>query len=240
VFLIVALAGAVIVSRRRFPEVAVGIVWFCLFLLPVIGLVQVGLQARADRYMYLPMIGLIWIAVRISERICARIGRSWRYAIASVTAVWLVCAGIVAQQQVQYWKNSFLLSVHSIKLVGPETTLIGMLGGVYLELEEPEKALPLFDVIAHRPGASLRNVVNYAQCLHGVGRLREAINVCREVLAYDSRDYYAHASLSVWLREAGEAEEAEKHAEQMRAIGPPYGHVPFVPGSRIPPKGGGE
>jgi hypothetical protein len=227
--LLLGLAGATWGCWRRYPEVAGGIVWFGLFLLPVIGLVQVAEQARADRYMYLPMIGLIWIAVRSVERARTQVRPFVRHALVGMAVVWLGCSGTIAERQVMYWKNSFLLSVHSMKAVGPESVLIAMLGGWYMEMEELDKALPLFEALARRPRPMTRDVLAYAKALHGLGRRTEALDLCRQLVAHDARDYYAHAYFSQWLDEAGKTAQAAEEAEKMRTIGPPYGHVPFDP-----------
>ena len=226
---VLGLGGAAVVCRRRYPEVPGGILWFALFLAPVIGLVQVGEQARADRYMYIPMIGLVWIVVRGFERGRPHLRPLFRHALLAIVAAALVVVGFSAYRQAAYWKNTFLLATHSIQKVGPAPTLVALLGATYLENGDPELALPLFKALAHQKRPNLRHVVAYARALHGVGRLREAIDVCQQVVASDARDYYAHAYLSVWLLEAGEKAQAAEHAEKMSACGPPYGHVPFAP-----------
>lgn len=227
--LALALASAVLVTWRRQPAVAGGVLWFLLFLLPVIGLVQVGEQARADRYLYLPLIGLIWIGVWGLERARGHL-RPWlRNAVLVLAVGWLGFTAFITYRQVSYWKNTYLLVMHSLKVVGPTRPLVSMLGSTYLELGDPQLALPLFEALARQKNPVLRDVISYAQSLHAVGRHREAIEVCRQVVAYDARNYYAHAYLAVWLLEAGEPVQAAEHADKMRAIGPPYGHVPFDP-----------
>ena len=93
---------------RTRPWFAAGWLWFLGTLLPVIGLVQVGAQARADRYMYVPMVGLgivlAWGAAELLPRVPA-------FALAAVS-----CAafGAVAWGQVQYWRNSETLFRHAL------------------------------------------------------------------------------------------------------------------------------
>jgi hypothetical protein len=230
--------GLVLVAwscRRRFPEVAGGVLWLGLFLLPVVGVVQVGMQSRADRYMYIPMVGLIWIAVRSVERARAHVGPPVRYALVGMAVVWLGCCGVVAQRQVSIWKNTFLLSLHSMKAVGPVPILVSILACTYLEMEEPEKALPLFRALVQENGPSKTDVMGYAQSLHGVGRVQESIEVCRKLVALDARDYFAHVYLAGWLREVGELERAAEHEEILKTLTPPYGQVP-VTGAGSPVK----
>jgi tetratricopeptide (TPR) repeat protein len=86
-------------ERRSRPYLVVGWLWYLGTLLPVIGLIQAGSQARADRYMYLPMVGLgIMLAWGVTEVL-----KKWA-AIAAIVAC-LMCA-VLCEGQIQYWRNS--------------------------------------------------------------------------------------------------------------------------------------
>ena len=91
--------------RRRHPGLLAGFAWFVLTLLPVIGLVQVGSQARADRYMYIPSIGLLLGLVSLLP---AAQGRARRLGLAAVfiaSAFW----GLLCYLQVGYWESPEVL-----------------------------------------------------------------------------------------------------------------------------------
>ena len=97
-------AGA-LVWRRRFPYLFVGWFWYVGMLVPMIGLVQVGLQAMADRYTYLPQIGLcvavVWgVAHAVARRPCVR--RACGVASALVVLVLMGCSW----RQTSYWRDS--------------------------------------------------------------------------------------------------------------------------------------
>ena len=101
-------------SSRR-PYVFTGWFWFLIALVPVIGLVQVGIQSIADRYTYVPLIGLFiiiaWLGCDLADK--------WRLppALLRVLAVATIAACIpLTMAQVGYWKNSFTLFQHALSL----------------------------------------------------------------------------------------------------------------------------
>ncbi len=107
----VLLAGISILAwrtRRSRPYLAVGWLWYLGTLVPVIGLIQVGAQARADRYLYLPMVGLaIMLAWGLREILPKRM------AFSAAVAGCLACAA-VCEAQIQYWRNSETLFRHAL------------------------------------------------------------------------------------------------------------------------------
>jgi len=149
VVLMTAITITVIRKARRAPYLAVGWLWFAGTLVPVIGIVQVGIQARADRYTYVPLIGLfIMAAWGISE-----LSRNWRYrreaAVASSVAV-VVFLSLVTRTQVGYWQNSFALFEHALKVTENNYTIYYnegtayLLGGNYLEaIGDYDKAIEI-------------------------------------------------------------------------------------------------
>ncbi|MBP6717011.1 MAG: tetratricopeptide repeat protein, partial [Acidobacteria bacterium] len=98
--------------RARYPFVLVGWLWFLVMLVPVSGVLQAGEQARADRFMYLPMVGLVmvvtWGAVALAERL------AWpTRPLAAIGAAIVVALAIVAHAQVPVWANSLSLWQHA-------------------------------------------------------------------------------------------------------------------------------
>ena len=103
-------------ARRSFPGLAVGWLWYIVtLLLPVIGIVQVGAQARADRYTYIPMIGLsimlAWGAADLAQRL------SWpraKPALAALAAASLAACAAATWVQLSFWQNSETLFQHAV------------------------------------------------------------------------------------------------------------------------------
>ena len=95
-------------ERRSRPYLAVGWLWYLGTLVPVIGLIQVGAQARADRYTYLPMVGLsIMLAWGLRE------GLKSKVAISAAVVGCVACA-VLCEAQIQYWRNSETLFRHAL------------------------------------------------------------------------------------------------------------------------------
>jgi cytochrome c-type biogenesis protein CcmH/NrfG len=104
---------AVVWQRRRRPWLAAGWFWYLGTSVPVIGLVQVGTQSMADRYTYIPQIGLwimaVWSAVEVIERHPA-----WRTRVIGTAAGLCVVFAVVAARQTTTWKNGFTLFSHAL------------------------------------------------------------------------------------------------------------------------------
>lgn len=100
---------------RQEPYLLVGWLWFLGVLLPVIGLVHVGIQARADRYMYLPSIGLFLAVVWGLHGLVSRWPGGLRLSAALGALALLGCVAVTSRQ-VGYWQNSLTLSAHAIEV----------------------------------------------------------------------------------------------------------------------------
>jgi protein O-mannosyl-transferase len=108
-----AISAAALVSRRRHPYLLVGWLWYVGMLVPVIGLVQVGSQAMADRYTYLSQIGL-YVAVAWGAMHLAGTSSTRRRICGLVACIALAILSAVAWRQVSYWKDSEALWTHAL------------------------------------------------------------------------------------------------------------------------------
>lgn len=103
-----------VLPGRRCAYWLVGLLWYIGTLVPVIGLVQVGSQAMADRYSYIPLIG-IFIGVAFTLRDLVLWRPRLRVVVAGGSALWLLALALVAYRQVGYWKDTITLFSHSIE-----------------------------------------------------------------------------------------------------------------------------
>ena len=112
---LVALTAAAIVVVRRAPYVTVGWLWYVGTLVPVIGIVQIGGHAMADRFTYIPLIGIFiliaWAGAAIADRV-----RLPAAAVACTAALIVVAFGIGARAQVLHWKNGVTLWQHTTQV----------------------------------------------------------------------------------------------------------------------------
>jgi Tfp pilus assembly protein PilF len=110
---LICVTWIVYVLRRSRPYLLVGWLWYVLMLLPVIGIVEVGLQGHADRYTYLPHIGifvaLTWLVADLAISIRLR-----KQVLGAASAVVLVTFGACSWKQTTYWRNSATLWMHTL------------------------------------------------------------------------------------------------------------------------------
>jgi tetratricopeptide (TPR) repeat protein len=111
--LLLVLTTAVIIERRKYKFLLTGWLWYLGTLVPVIGLVQAGAQAMADRYMYLPGIGIYIIVAWLAGEAIARL-RLPKIVPATASAVVLVVLLLITRVQIGYWKDSESLFRHTL------------------------------------------------------------------------------------------------------------------------------
>jgi tetratricopeptide (TPR) repeat protein len=111
--LLIAISAAAFIMRKSRPYMIVGWLWYLIMLVPVIGVVQINLQAHADRYTYLPQIGLYLIAVWGTADLS--VGWPRRREILTVAAALVMAAlALTAWRQTTYWRDSESLWTHTI------------------------------------------------------------------------------------------------------------------------------
>ncbi len=171
---IAAISILVLRTIRKSPYLAVGWFWYLGMLAPVIGLVQVGAQARADRYMYLPMIGLTIMLAWGAADLIGRVPRA-KPAVAALAAA--ACAGCaaLAWAQAGYWRDSRTLFQHAVDVTDRNYLAHHNLGVAFAgEGRFPEAIKQYQAALQIEPNAA--NVqTDYGNALAKSGRIPEAI-----------------------------------------------------------------
>jgi tetratricopeptide (TPR) repeat protein len=138
--LIIVISVAVIVMAKRFPHLFVGWLWYGITLLPVIGIIQIGSQAMADRYTYLPLIGigiiLAWGMPLLFQHECIRKKILFPAGIAV-----LIILSVLTWQQCGYWKNSITLFSHALQINNDNYLAHGNFGFALFEEGKSEEAI---------------------------------------------------------------------------------------------------
>jgi len=173
-----ALAAITVLALRSYrsaPYLAAGWMWFLITLAPVIGLVQVGAQARADRYMYVPMVGLTvmlaWGAADLARRRPA-IARP----IAAAGIVTCLAAATVSATQIEYWRNSETLFQHAIDVTADNYLAEHNLGSYLLAAGRLSEAIPHLEAALRiRPESAPARSDLASALAQTPGRLPEAI-----------------------------------------------------------------
>ena len=215
----VTLATVWLAGKRRY--LLVGWLWFLGILVPVIGLVQTGVQAAADRYMYLPLAGLslavVWlVADAVENRPFARI------AAAVMGCVALAICGWQAHAQAGFYRNSHEIFEHTLAVTHDNALMQNSLGIVLAEDGKLDEAFSHFcEALAIDPDYA-RAHNNYGVALARAGRTDEAVAEERKAAALDPRNAKVHTDLGVALAKQGNSDEAILQYRQAIGIDPTY------------------
>ncbi len=189
------------------PYLAIGWFWFGGALVPVIGIVQVGQAAMADRYMYLPLVGLS-IMVAFSARRLASRGRAFELAIATVAAVLLISMIFATRNQVRLWKDSTTLFEHALATTERNHVAHINIGVALVNTQQyAEAEVHLREALEIAPRSALAHGV-FADALRGQGRFARAIDQYRAALVLDPGSPRWLAGLGSALLDAGRGAEA--------------------------------
>jgi protein O-mannosyl-transferase len=201
ILLLLAITVAAIVFRRRRPYLLTGWFWYLVMLVPVIGLVQVGEQGHADRYTYLPHIGLfvavVWFAAEVATVRRLRL----RLAVTITVAASVILAlAWIAFIQTSYWRNSETLWTHALAVTSENDVAHNNLGYLCVDRDELDKAISHFEAAlrirskkrdAHYDVGSAFMQMNLANALARKGQSDDAIVHYEEAIKL--QPYYADA-----------------------------------------------
>ena len=228
VALLIAITAAVIALRQKRPYLITGWLWYLGMLVPVIGLVQVGEQARADRYTYLPQIGLyLALAWTIAD-----LSVSWRRRreILGVAAATLITALIWrAWIQTSYWKNSETLWTHTLAVTTDNDVAHNNLGFIFLQRGELDEAISHFQTALNIRANSPQTHYNLGSALvhNNLGNALVRKKLVDEAIAHyekavELRPDYAdgHYNLGSALLQEGRIDEAIAHWQKTVSIQP--------------------
>jgi tetratricopeptide (TPR) repeat protein len=216
--LLAVVTTGVIVLRRRAPYLLMGWGWFVVTLVPVIGLVQVGDQAHADRYMYIPMVGLlvmlIWGAAEILEKLRAK-----TLAIPLAAAACLASA-VLSWFQIGYWRNSETLFRRALAVTNDNKVANNNLGSYLMDSGRVSEALPYFETAVRIDPESAISRVDLGTALGQMGRLPEAIAQLQIAVRLSPDALKPHSDLGTALAIAGRLPEAAAEFESALRIDP--------------------
>ena len=203
------------------PYLVVGWLWYVVTLLPVIGLVQVGGQAMADRYTYLSLIGLFIIIAWGVPSLLA----NWRHAkkaIALATAVLLLGFATCSVLQVRHWQNSISLFRHTNKVTSNNDVAHNHLGIALASQGEFEQAMSHYaEALRIKPREQYVHN-NLGIALVRQGRLEEAMGHYGAALRIKPDFAKAHNNLGNALAMQGKFEEAMSHYSEALRIKPDF------------------
>ena len=210
---VVGLSVLSIAPFRKSPWLAVGWLWFLGTLVPVIGIVQVGEQAMADRFTYVPMIGLAIAIAFAAANVSARSGTAKRAFAYVAPAVLLVWAGL-SWRQIGYWKDDRTLFGHVIDVMPTHHIAHGVIGNAAYHEQRWDEAIREFSEARRLNPGYAQWAANLGVVLDQVGRKAEARVQYEAALAIDPHHVDAHHNYGLQLAHEGKLDEAIRHFEE--------------------------
>jgi NADPH:quinone reductase-like Zn-dependent oxidoreductase len=217
VLVLAAVTVAVLRAAHTRPYLAVGWFWYVVTLVPVIGLVQIGSQAMADRYSYVPGIGLAVMLVWGTADAVA--GSAMWTRVAAAAAIIVVAAlGLQTRAQVRVWRDSETLYRHALRVTNGNYPAHVNLGYILAERGEFAEAARHFESAAEIEPNATEALYNLAGAHYLMGNHGRAAELYRQVLGINPDDPESHAKLALSLMRLGQTRETRTTRPRARCF----------------------
>jgi protein O-mannosyl-transferase len=222
--LLLGITATAIVLRKTRPYFIMGWLWYLGMLVPVIGLVQVGWQGRADRYTYLPQIGL-YIAITWAVADWAA-SRRWQRAI--LTPVAMLAIAVLSWRALvhtSYWVDSETLFKHALAVTTNNDVAENNLGIVFLRQGKVDDAISLLQAAVDLRSDNSPAHENLAKALLQKGQVTDALIHYRKLLELQPDNIEVHNIVGTVLVQQGRAREGMEEWEKVLTIQPDNGNA---------------
>jgi protein O-mannosyl-transferase len=219
--LLLGVTALVWVQRRRHPYLLVGWLWYCGTLVPMSQMIQTGGHAMADRWTYLPSLGLLILAVWGGYELT----RGWRYRVLT----WSVAGGVailaclpVTRLQIGYWKDGETLFRHALEVTENNAIAHDGLGVALDNKGQIEEAISQFEECVRLKPSYAQAHYNLGVAFFQRGRIDEAIHQFQEALRLEPNQAEAHNNLGAALGRKGQTGEAIHHFQEALRLKPDH------------------
>jgi pentatricopeptide repeat protein len=201
-FIFIVISAISIYIGRRKKYIAVGWLWFAGTLVPMIGLVQVGDQAMANRYMYLPMLGLLIIIAMAGKELIAKLPQL--KIIAAITALTTILSLIaLTQMQVRHWKNSITLFEYALSVTKDNAVMENSYACALFNEDRLDEAERHFVNALHISPGFDTALIHLARIYLKEGRYDEAVSIYEELIKrnYKTAELYYNLAMTLGIQE---------------------------------------
>jgi cytochrome c-type biogenesis protein CcmH/NrfG len=222
--LLICITALAIAVRKKRPYLITGWLWYLGMLVPVIGLVQVGWQGRADRYTYLPQIGL-YIAITWAVADLTSLWRRQRTIVSAAAILIISALSLCAWVQTSYWRDSETLFRHALAVTANNDVADNNLGIVFLRQGKVDEAISLLQTAVDlRPDNSPAHD-NLAKALLQKGHVADALIHYRKLLELQPDNIEVHNIVGTVLIQQGRVGEGVEEWQKVLAIQPDNGNA---------------
>ncbi len=229
---LLGITAVALVWRRKLPYLLIGWLWYLVMLVPVIGLVQIGVQAVADRFTYLPQIGLcIALAWGAADAACGSPHRRWAGGIASALVL-MVLMGC-AWRQTSFWRDSQTLWTHALACTAGNSVAHSGLGNALTSRGRFDEALDQFQRAVEISPDLAKAHYHLGIALARQGRADEAMVQYQKATAIDPDFVNAQCNFGNCLSRRGRFDEAMIHYQKALDVNPDLAEVNYSLGTAL-------
>jgi Flp pilus assembly protein TadD len=217
--LLLGLSVLVVRLAKNHKYLPVGWFWYLGTLLPVIGLVQVGTHSMADRYTYLPLIGIFIIIAWGAAELFAK----WRFrkiALSIFASAIFTALVVLTRTQVKYWHDSVTLFEHTVRVTNNNYTIDNNLGVALQARGRLDEAISHFRMALQSNPEYFNAYYNLANALKAQGKLDEAVSYYYQALKIKPDDAGVHNNLGTALQARGRLDDAVDQYQKALQIQP--------------------
>ncbi len=232
VFLASAILAAISIlvwSQRHRPYLVVGWLWYLGTLVPVIGFVQVGDQAMADRYTYFPLIGIFIAATFLIDDFAGQ-KRLPSRCLGLPAGLLLAMCLLQTEKQLGYWRDSEMLFTHALAVTKDNDLAHLNLGAAYQDQNRQREALSEYQAVLQLAPGREEAYNNIGRILSDQGKPADALAYCEVALQLNPKSPEHHDSLGIILAELGRTDEAFSHFDEALKLNPNYAPAFFQKG----------
>jgi protein O-mannosyl-transferase len=206
-------------AGRQRPYLLVGWIWYLVALAPVIGLIQVGGQSMADRYTYVPLVGIFVLCVWCAADAASRWGLAARAVWVPAVGVLAMC-GVLTYSQVRHWADTETLFSYALTVTDENHVAHNNLGTALFMRQEYDDAVRHYREASRIAPSFLDAHGNLGNVFSAQGKLDEAIEQYRIVANTNPRDPLVHTQMGKVLARQGKLREAEECFRKMVRLSP--------------------
>ena len=223
-------------QRGKQPWLLIGWLWYLVMLLPVAGLIQAGSQTRADRYTYLPQIGIVLAVTWLVAEWGAK-SRAGRALLGSLMVAAVGALAVCAWQQTTYWQNTESIWTRAIHCTTGNDVAFNHLARAKYQKGKADEALLSFQQAVKINPEYADAHINLANLLLQRGQVDEAVSHLQRALEINPTYALAHNNLGNILQKQGQVDDAILHFQKALQVDPAYGMAHYNLGNALAQKG---
>jgi len=234
--LLVGIAVFVLNNRRRCPFLLMGWLWYCGTLVPMIGLVQTGGQAMADRHTYIASLGIMILAVWGVHALTRR----WRHRLITLSVAGLtvtVACLALTRHQLEYWRDSETLFQHALAVTENNYLAHNNLGDALERKGQTDEAIRQYQEAIHLRPTYADAHYNLGNVLYKKGQTDEAIRQFQDYLRLKPDNIDAHYNLGAAFYQKGRMDEAVNQFQEVIRLKANYAEAHYCLGMALGARG---